>query len=259
MGLKLSLKPFPSLIPYSCANLVRLGNRRDGGYVVDSVTVRNATHLISFGLGSNITFEEDFLAQNKSVEIYCCDHTVSKTSLLRFLRLIAISAICRNSSLFRDYFRVYRTSMARRFHHIQKKVVPFSTNSKEISLADLINAIDSEKVFLKVDIEGDEYGILEQIIQFKAKLIGLIIEFHDTEKKNSLIDNFVKSIEEDLMLIHFHANNFSRLNEIGLPDAIELSFANRNFSHSAGRITTLPNAILDAPNAPNRVDYEIDM
>ena len=42
----------------------------------------------------------------------------------------------------------------------------------------------NEKNFLKIDIEGSEYEIIEDIIDHSQKISVLIIEFHWINKKN---------------------------------------------------------------------------
>ena len=50
----------------------------------------------------------------------------------------------------------------------------------EISMLSLLS--DQEGIFLKVDIEGNEYEVLFDISDKSDKLVSLIIEFHDLEK-----------------------------------------------------------------------------
>lgn len=38
---------------------IRVGNNEDGGYVLPKVSVEQCDLCVTFGLGSNITFEED--------------------------------------------------------------------------------------------------------------------------------------------------------------------------------------------------------
>ena len=66
------------LRPISNKYLIRAGINKDGGYVVDSNLFENTECLLSFGLGDDWSFEEDFLKKNKKkgvVNIY--DHTIN--------------------------------------------------------------------------------------------------------------------------------------------------------------------------------------
>ena len=81
-----------------------------------------------------------------------------------------------------------------------------------------------EKVFLKIDIEGDEYEILNDIKKSSEKIIFLVIEFHDLHKNIHKIKKFLKGL--DLKIIHIHANNYGGIDDYGNPKVIELSLLN---------------------------------
>ena len=52
--------------------------------------------------------------------------------------------------------------------------------------------INQSNLILKIDIEGDEYKILEQINKEFFKINLLIIEFHNIHKNLNKIKNFIK-------------------------------------------------------------------
>jgi hypothetical protein len=53
---------------------IRIGNNKDGGYILPKKCVDESDLCISFGLGDNITYEEDLLNRNKKV--IGCDFSV---------------------------------------------------------------------------------------------------------------------------------------------------------------------------------------
>ena len=53
------------LAPYKESNLIRLGDKNDGGYVISKKTISKTEYLISFGLGLNWSFENDFFQIKK--------------------------------------------------------------------------------------------------------------------------------------------------------------------------------------------------
>ena len=67
-----------------------------------------------------------------------------------------------------------------------------------------------DNVFLKIDIEGSEYRILDQLIENQKKINGLVIEFHDCDLHFDRINRFIQSFELDL--VHIHVNNYSYIN-----------------------------------------------
>jgi len=90
---------------------------------------------------------------------------------------------------------------------------------------DFISLIIKEKlkkVFLKIDIEGSEYLILDELIELSHLIDGLVIEFHDIENHLEIIQRFVE--RTPLNICHIHCNNHGRVNANNLPDSIECSF-----------------------------------
>ena len=116
-----------------------------------------------------------------------------------------------------------------------------------ISMEKVFEDWATEKLFLKMDIEGSEYRCLETIIQNQEKICGLAIEFHDVDLHLDKINYFIKRL--NLTLIHVHANNSSPVTSSGIPLVLELTFS-RNCA-SSPRETCLPHK-LDAPNDPRK-------
>lgn len=205
--------------PFQCDNLVRLGKNHDGGYLVNLNDVNKSTKLISFGIGTDISFEEQFVGFNNCiVEAY--DSSVTK-----------------QHTFFDDENRVLH-----------------STN---IDINNIQPLLSQENIFIKCDIEGCEYKLFDTLILNSKKVSGLVIEVHsinEGDNFNNLL-NFIAKI--DLKLVHIHVNNyFYYTTENGnIPDILELTFS----SDSAIKYSTnvqLPN-ILDMPNNMNDVDFKI--
>jgi hypothetical protein len=76
--------------------------------------------------------------------------------------------------------------------------------------------------FFKIDIESAEYRILDELINIKDKISGIVIEFHDVDLHLDRIKNFIKAIE--LTLVHIHANNMEETNKFNIPTLLELTF-----------------------------------
>ena len=93
-----------------------------------------------------------------------------------------------------------------------------------ISIKDIFNLTDkSSKIFFKIDIEGSEYRILDDLINFSKNMSGLTIEFHDVDLNINRILDFIKKF--DLTLVHIHPNNYSNLGIDNIPTSLELSFS----------------------------------
>ena len=67
--------------------------------------------------------------------------------------------------------------------------------AKIYSLDTILKKISIKKIFLKIDIEGDEYKILDQIIKNSENLTGLVIEFHNVSRNIiNTIETFIKKL-----------------------------------------------------------------
>ena len=80
-----------------------------------------------------------------------------------------------------------------------------------------------KNIFLKIDIEGSEYRILNQIINYKEMLTGLAIEFHDYDLNKDRVHDFINEIEMEL--IHVHVNELGGVSCDNTPIALEFSFS----------------------------------
>ena len=112
---------------------------------------------------------------------------------------------------------------------------------------------NKKDIFLKIDIEGAEYRILEDILNIESDLVGMIIEFHDVDLHIKRIENFIKNLKF-LKLIHIHPNNYGRCNSENDPTLIEVTF--EKDPDLISKELNLPNK-LDYKNKPNSNDIEL--
>ena len=217
------------LKPYhiKLSNLIRIGPKTDGGYVIDKRVLNKTKILITCGLNDDWGFEKSFLNKKPATKIIAFDHTVNqnfwikrfKKDIIHFLLLkkLRINKIL-DIFKFINYRLFFRGN---RKHHI-KKVVFKKKNNKEITISEILR--NYKKVFLKIDIEGDEYKILNDIKKNSKKIIFLVIEFHDLYKNMQRIKKFLNKL--NLKIIHIHANNYGCVDKYGNPKVIELSLLN---------------------------------
>ena len=110
-----------------------------------------------------------------------------------------------------------------------------------------------KKIFMKIDIEGSEYRILDDIIKFEDHIKGIVIEFHQVDLNIERINDFIK--KTNLKLIHTHPNNFANYGLNNIPTSLEISFSkepekisnNLEFPH-----------LLDQKNNPNISDINLE-
>ena len=207
----------PSVLkPKKEYKLIRVGNNFDGGYLVGSTSLQHAEILISFGICDDWTFEKDFRLKNNKCEIFCYDDKL----ILKFLLKKFIKSIffLRNLSFIKYAYKIidfYKTKKTRVINFVQKKI---SYNDLE----KILSKITNNNIFLKIDIEGSEYRLLDEILLNQTKLIGIVIEFHDFDYHRNIICNFVERL--DLNLIHIHPNNYCCFDRNNDPNVLELTF-----------------------------------
>ncbi|MDC0185318.1 FkbM family methyltransferase [Gammaproteobacteria bacterium] len=237
--------------PKAFYDLIRLGKNNDGGYLVESKSIEKTKALISMGIGKNWRFEEDFI-EHQDIVIHAYDHSVSgffwpKFFIKRCLsvligRLNAPYHAVKKYIKFMDFFR-------------NKAVLFFEKIGSEeegySNLKKTLERIKEKPVFLKIDIEGYEYQILNEIILNSELLSGMVIEFHKISDHIDEIKSFINNFE--LKLVHIHPNN-NRVDDHGNPKAIEMSFA-RDPKKLSDR-SVLPHP-LDQLNVPRKKVVEL--
>lgn len=223
-------------------DLLRLGRNFDGGYIVEERSLRNARKLYSFGVGEDWSFEENFLAHT-DVPLETYDHTVSVEKLWKNVRRSA-RKICGLRRLFTAVkeYRKFSGFFQGNRHHNCVAVGYDGPASK--NLESIIG--DDQNIFLKIDIEGWEYRILDEIIANSTKIEGLVIEFHDVDLHRERIISFIERFS--LKLCHIHANNAGSVDDRGDPLVIELSFT--KYPATSAAKVKLPSK-LDYPNDVN--------
>ena len=218
------------LKPFHIENkhLIRIGPKYDGGYIIDKRIINLTKKIITCGLNDDWEFEKSFLRIKTECEIIAYDHTVNKEFwikrfkkdilhffLLKKLRLRKIISIFK----YYDYINFFKNKNK----HYELKISNQNLKNKEITINEILS--DHDNLILKVDIEGDEYNILKQILNNSKKINSLLIEFHDIKKNMNLIKEFIEQ-SSDLKLIHIHGNNYSCVDKYDDPNVVELTFTN---------------------------------
>ena len=218
------------LKPYHLENdyLIRIGPKLDGGYVLDKRSIQQTNTIITCGLNDDWEFEKNFLKNNKNCKVIAFDHTVDKKFwidrfkkdikhffLLKKIRLRKIIGIFK----YLDYLKFFKNGNK---HNIIK-IGTQNIDHKEVTISKILE--DKNNIILKIDIEGDEYTILNEIVNNSEKINSLVIELHNIHEHMELIKNFIDN-SKILKLIHIHANNFAGKNDAGDPNVIELTFIN---------------------------------
>ena len=249
-------KPFKSNIN----NLIRIGPKKDGGYVIDKRVIKKTNKIISCGLNDDWEFEKEFLKINQKCKIIAYDHTVDKRFWVKRFKKDIISLLLFKKLRLEKILDVFKYINYLVFFnngnkHIIKKVVNSEKKRNEISIRNILK--DQNKIILKVDIEGDEYKILSNINKEAYKINLLIIEFHNIHKNLDKIRKFLK--KSNFKIIHIHGNNFSGSNNNNDPNAIEMTLINSTKYKTSKDKSKLSYPIkgLDFKNLKRRPDIEL--
>lgn len=179
----------------------RIGSRHDGGYIVAD-DISNKDFAISFGIGSNIDWEKDFLVSGSGIHAY--DNSI-----------LEMPEKLENTEFFKE------------------AVGP------ETSLSKAISRVPGKKdLFLKMDIEGAELDVLancskEDLLRFRQ----IIVEFHwitnyfTSEEYRSKFDTGMSKILNTHKPVWIHANNHSGCVQVEnylLPEVFEVLFLRKD-------------------------------
>ena len=220
-------------------DIIRLGTNYDGGYLVERSSMLNSKYLFSFGISTNWDFEKDFISIN-NIEFLALDGSVSH----HFWDNLIISKIKRLSlskaiKIWNQKISFYRFFNEKNF--VSKYIGKSLPNS--LSFTEVINKVKSNNIFFKIDIEGSEYEILNEILYHQNNIIGLCIEFHNCNAYFDKIQKFIKNFK--LELVHIHANNYEQPLNNYFPNILEITFAKN--PKVIGEYKELPHS-LDMPN-----------
>lgn len=257
-----------TFLPKFKTSLIRIGKDNDGGYCVPKKSVINSDLLFSFGLNDDWSFEKDFMCINSKTKVFVFDKSVTitfwiKNFLKNIIEIISFKktpiSIFKLAYLFVDYFVFFGNSNTQ---HIKKNVVQKDhiikneIKSSHINLKEILSKNQEKNFFLKIDIEGNEYRILQDIVENQNYLEGLVIEFHNSDLLEEKILDFSKQLNLDL--VHVHVNNFGDTNSKGYATTFEATYSPRKYNiHREKDEFTFPVKGLDQPNNEKDVDEKV--
>lgn len=256
------------LCPKFKTKLVRLGRENDGGYCVPEESITNTKILYSMGLNDDWSFEKDFLLKNTNVKIFSFDMSVNnkfwiKNGIINIINFLKFKkgiyqffedALC--------YFRYLIFFSKKNVSHIKKNIIEFNNNNlnneDELSttIKSFLSFYGNKNYSMKIDIEGNEFRILEDILKNQDGLEFLVMEFHNVDLMESHIKNFLKEIK--LNLVHVHVNNYGGINKNGFAKVVEVTLSNKKYNTPREQNDFIfPDPLLDQPNNPSLKDSQI--
>src|SRR5277367_3774730 len=191
--------------PYNIGlTLIRLGNKNDGGYIIPERIAKKIDICYSYGVGDDISFENDLQILNPKVAVKCFDHTISKFP-------VAYDSV--RMSFFRQGLS---------FNETEK------TNNFFYHLAEIEHSENNLNRLLKVDAEGAEYELfLDAAHWFQSACSCMIIEFHEIDKKVTNFISILEKLNQYFYIAHVHGNNHGgtfNYGEFTFPVTAEITF-----------------------------------
>lgn len=248
------------LAPVVVDDLVRMGRRNDGGYVLSQDVAARIDTLLSFGVSDDWSFEADLLKLNPHLVIHAYDHTVSHSVFVdrwkEWLRRashfdIDFRSLRHKYNLPFEYNKFFQGKVT----HFRERVTQAKSENHDVTIREIFDrAADSSRIFVKMDIEGSEYSVIDEIMTYSDKIVGLAVEFHDIGPRRGAFVAGVNRIREVFDVTHLHANNYASAGEDGFPECIEVTFERRRTDASPRRRVRLP-IELDQPNKKSLPDY----
>jgi hypothetical protein len=227
-------------------NLVRLGKENDGGYVVSEVSLRKAEALLGYGVNTDISFEEEF-SEKYGKNSYGFDCTIDNIDIKNKLTHFVPECIKKDGSL--------------KVKGSELKESSFNQQLKNLNL-------ENKKLFIKMDIEGDEYKTLYDILDKAPNITGIAMELHfdDYIDQFKEAEKLLKALSKDFYLINVHANNcawqkFTAKNVRGnILKVLQLSYVNKNLVDNAKISDDQKHpSNLDTPNNKRQKEIEFEI
>lgn len=231
--MKIKLDSSLNFLQPSNVDLVRLGVNKDGGYVIPRIALHNSSALLSLGLGDDWSFEEQWANTKPNDLIYVYDGAIDYNNWGPV-----------HYELYRQFFGYRATHIA---HNVSRMPGDWTFEQAYSPLANY-------QVFLKIDIEGCEYQIIEEINNIASSVTGIAIEFHGTSGRQ-MFCNAVQELQKNFDIVHIHGNNTSPLSYDQLPEVLEISLLNKNLCNTSAKRTDVYLPGLDFPNNPGDKEY----
>lgn len=214
---------------YSCllpiqTDKIRIGPSSDGGYVLGKNYLSKKVY--SYGVGTNIRFEESYLSLYPDTVICLFDGTIDS---------LPNTAIVKHPNAKFYQHNVYHED-------------------------DL--HIEGDDCLVMMDIEGSEIELLSSMTESTFdKIKQICVEVH-LNKRLDLRDSirFFQTINRYFHLVHIHANNHKHRLYFGVPSVLELTYINKKYFKESVIVEKkgFPIKDLDFPNVKNKKDFKID-
>jgi hypothetical protein len=232
------------LCPVQASALTRLGDLMDGGYIVPRAVIDQADSLLSLGLGDNWSFDAAWHSIKPHDPIHLYDGSVSRDSLQ-----ISVNVPVRRDL---DLKAAYDSFFTGSVQHMVQNVGP---GEGQANIVDCLDRLNGQNIFIKMDIEGGEYALIESIMQNSSRITGMVMEFHFCNSHRNIFQTAVTALQKKYVIVHLHGNNHVDIGAEGLTDCLELTLVRRDLCNSTQMRTTCYLDGLDFSNVAGAEDH----
>ncbi|MDR2577867.1 MAG: FkbM family methyltransferase [Chitinispirillales bacterium] len=239
---------FNKFQPIELDDLIRLGGKYDGGYILAKRQIEKTKTILSFGVQLDWAFEKAFF-KRKNVKIYAYDLSTKELlekSAWYWIRfsLRSCAGVVYNLARLNPYrakehlwqiclkSKFYRFFNSKKERHFIPKYLGTRDDDTHTSLGTVfkeLGNVDDTSIFLKMDIEGAEYDTLPQLVKHLDKINGIAIEVHFLATRGGEFIKLLDMLLEKFYIAHVHGNNYCGLVEnTEIPNIIEVTLINKN-------------------------------
>jgi hypothetical protein len=218
------------------SQLIRLGSSNDGGYLlVDDCKISDV--VLSLGIGDNNSFDFEIARRIKAVHMF--DHTINeppKTIPNGYFHRIGISDCA-----------------SEKYTTIPQAILEYPS---------------SQEFILKIDIEGDEWKVLDSLdVEFLLRFRQITGEFHGFHKLINQPDELSRTVRvlsklvSNHKFVNLHANNWAKVEIIKgmlIPDVIEFTLAREDVISEVKSLEHL-DISLNEPNNPDKSEIYLGL
>lgn len=213
-------------------DMIRVGRDNDGGYVLPRRLVDAADAVLALGLNDDWSFEEALVAMKPGLIVHGYDHSVGRRSFAREVAFAMARVALRKGTMTqlgerRKTLKSYDRFFAAPNRHYAQKITNQPDTIHETDLDGALAALGSARVFVKMDIEGSEYRVIDQLVSNADRIVGTCIEFHDIAPFRVVFDRAIDALSGPFAIAHVHPNNYGKIAPDGMPDVLEITFVNR--------------------------------
>ena len=240
--------------------LRRVGSKNDGGYVIPVEPTLQTNLLVSLGYGYNHEFEKALINQFSNIKkaylfdgsasfLFVCRQALGNLILFIFKKKNSLRVSFENLI---DYVKLW-SNRRLKFYSIY-----IGNSEGYLQYSEISNFVEfstDREIFLKIDIEGGEYEILDDILLQSDKIVVLIIEFHNIVKMTDAFNELLFRIKSVFHLLNVNINNNSILSASSYPSVVELTFVNKKTISSKEELQGTSYNDLNSGCDPNLPDF----